>query len=193
MKTVEWNAKNCDDIPTSLAGPFENCPNISTLNLGTMVETIPGSLCRGGFGAMTSVTIPSTVTSIRQYAFVNCSGLEAIYPQMMEPQEVSYPSPTTIFDGVNKEVCKIIVPRGTLTKYKSTIPWSYFLNIEQEGGGTPGDVNGDGKVNVSDVTALINMIMGLTPMDESVADVNGDGRVNVSDVTALINIILGIS
>ena len=193
LKTVEWNAKNCDDIPTSLAGPFENCPNISTLNLGTMVETIPGSLCRGGFGAMTSVTIPSTVTSIRQYAFVNCSGLEAIYPQMMEPQEVSYPSPTTIFDGVNKEVCKIIVPQGTLAKYKSTIPWSYFLNIEQEGGGTPGDVNGDGKVNVSDVTALINMIMGLTTMDESVADVNGDGRVNVSDVSALINIILGIS
>ena len=56
-----------------------------------------------------------------------------------------------------------------------------------------GDVNGDGRVNVSDVTTLINMILGLTPMDETRADVNGDGRVNVSDVTALINIILGIS
>ena len=56
-----------------------------------------------------------------------------------------------------------------------------------------GDVNGDGRVNVSDVSALINMILGLTPMDKTRADVNGDGRVNVSDVTALINIILGIS
>ena len=56
-----------------------------------------------------------------------------------------------------------------------------------------GDVNGDGRVNVSDVTALINMILGMTTMDEARADVNGDGRVNVSDVTALINIILGIS
>ena len=55
-----------------------------------------------------------------------------------------------------------------------------------------GDVNGDGKVNVSDVTALINMIMGITTMDATVADVNGDGKVNVSDVSALINIILGI-
>ena len=61
------------------------------------------------------------------------------------------------------------------------------------GEGFVGDVNGDGRVNVSDVTALINMILGLTPMDEAYADVNGDGRVNVSDVTALINIILGIS
>lgn len=55
---------------------------------------------------------------------------------------------------------------------------------------TKGDVNGDGKVNVSDVTTLINMILGVTPMDEARADVNGDGKVNVSDVTALINIIL---
>lgn len=55
-----------------------------------------------------------------------------------------------------------------------------------------GDVNGDGKVNVSDVSALINMILGLTTVDEARADVNGDTRVNVSDVAALINIILGI-
>ena len=55
-----------------------------------------------------------------------------------------------------------------------------------------GDVNRDGRVNVSDVSTLINMILGVTEMDEAAADVNGDGRVNVSDVTALINIILGV-
>ena len=58
--------------------------------------------------------------------------------------------------------------------------------------GMTGDVNGDGRVNVSDVSTLINMILGLEPMDEARGDVNGDGRVNVSDVTKLINIILGI-
>ena len=56
-----------------------------------------------------------------------------------------------------------------------------------------GDVNGDGKVNVSDVSTLINMILGVVSTDQDRADVNGDGRVNVSDVTALINIILGVS
>ncbi|MBO4813383.1 MAG: leucine-rich repeat protein [Muribaculaceae bacterium] len=59
--------------------------------------------------------------------------------------------------------------------------------------GLKGDVNGDGKVNVSDVTALVNMILGVIPKDEARADINGDGKVNVSDVTALINIILGTS
>ena len=59
--------------------------------------------------------------------------------------------------------------------------------------GMLGDVNGDGAVNVSDVTTLINMILGTIPMDQSVADVNSDGAANVSDVTALINIILGMN
>ena len=54
-----------------------------------------------------------------------------------------------------------------------------------------GDVNADGKVNVSDVTTLINMILGFETTNQARADVNGDGKVNVSDVTALINIILG--
>ncbi len=53
-----------------------------------------------------------------------------------------------------------------------------------------GDVNGDGRINVSDVAALINMILGLEAMNQSSADVNGDDKVNVSDVSALINIIL---
>ncbi|MBO4813454.1 MAG: dockerin type I repeat-containing protein, partial [Muribaculaceae bacterium] len=55
-----------------------------------------------------------------------------------------------------------------------------------------GDVNGDGKVNVSDVTCLINMILGVLNVNEVRADVNQDGKVNVSDVTFLINIILGV-
>ena len=58
--------------------------------------------------------------------------------------------------------------------------------------GLQGDVNNDNNVNVSDVSALINMILGVTPIDIVHGDVNGDGRVNVSDVSALINIILGV-
>lgn len=55
-----------------------------------------------------------------------------------------------------------------------------------------GDVNGDGMINVSDVTKLINVIMGIIDLPKEFVDVNGDGKVNVSDITALVNIILGI-
>ena len=55
---------------------------------------------------------------------------------------------------------------------------------------TTGDINGDGEVNVSDVTALINKILGSSTYYDAVCDINGDGEINVSDVTALINLIL---
>ena len=53
-----------------------------------------------------------------------------------------------------------------------------------------GDINGDGVMNVSDVTALINKILGLSNYSNTACDINGDGVVNVSDVTDLINMIL---
>ena len=54
----------------------------------------------------------------------------------------------------------------------------------------PGDINADGVLNVSDVTVLINVILGNEPGELSVCDLNADSQVNVSDVTALINMIL---
>lgn len=53
-----------------------------------------------------------------------------------------------------------------------------------------GDVNADGRVDVSDVTALINRILGTASYKTTVCDVNGDGEINVSDVTALISLLL---
>ena len=52
-----------------------------------------------------------------------------------------------------------------------------------------GDVNGDNNVNISDVTALIDLLLsgGVTP---DAADVNGDHGVNIADVTALIDKLL---
>ena len=52
-----------------------------------------------------------------------------------------------------------------------------------------GDVNSDGEVNISDVNALIDMI--LSEDSGAAGDVNGDGEINISDVNAVIDIILG--
>ena len=65
------------------------------------------------------------------------------------------------------------------------------ITIDRWQQGLKGDVNGDGVVNVSDVTALINKILGTASYSDSVCDIDGNGTVNVSDVTALINLILG--
>ena len=51
-----------------------------------------------------------------------------------------------------------------------------------------GDVNGDGEVNISDVNALIDMI--LSGDSSPSGDVNCDGEVNIGDVNAVIHLIL---
>ena len=51
-----------------------------------------------------------------------------------------------------------------------------------------GDVNGDGEVTVSDINAVIEVILGSS--SNSAADVNGDGEITVGDVNFIINIII---
>jgi len=60
---------------------------------------------------------------------------------------------------------------------------------------TPGDTNSDGAVNVLDVVAIVNVILGLTdPVGDCgaiSADFDGDGAINVLDIVGIVNVILG--
>ena len=56
--------------------------------------------------------------------------------------------------------------------------------------GLRGDVNGDGSVNISDVTTLIDLLLGGGSISNPAADCNQDSSVNISDVTALIDYLL---
>ena len=58
-------------------------------------------------------------------------------------------------------------------------------------GATPGDVNGDGRVSIDDVTTLIDLLLtGSDTTTNPGADVNGDGRLSIDDVTTLIDLLL---
>ena len=49
-----------------------------------------------------------------------------------------------------------------------------------------GDVNGDGRIDVEDVTLLISAVLGNATVNQDVADVNDDTVVDIEDVTTLI-------
>ena len=53
-----------------------------------------------------------------------------------------------------------------------------------------GDVNHDHAVNISDVTALIDYLLGSGEVCSVCADVDGEGGINIADVTALIDLLL---
>lgn len=54
----------------------------------------------------------------------------------------------------------------------------------------PGDVNGDGYIGISDVTALVDMLLGADTGYPVNADVLVDGIISISDVTALVDVLL---
>ncbi len=58
-----------------------------------------------------------------------------------------------------------------------------------------GDVNGDNRIDVNDVTLIMQHIVGVKLLDsiqEKAADVNGDGRVDVNDVVLIMQYVLGL-
>ena len=75
----------------------------------------------------------------------------------------------------------------------STAPISFVatINVEPEKGNVwkSGDVNGDGAVDVADISAVIVVMAGEMVGDwKTQADVNGDGEVDVADISAVIGI-----
>lgn len=58
--------------------------------------------------------------------------------------------------------------------------------------GTPGDVNGDGNVDVADISTVISIMAGSADEEQAKAgDVNGDGNVDVADISTIISIMAG--
>lgn len=55
--------------------------------------------------------------------------------------------------------------------------------------GLRGDLNADGKVNVEDVTQLVNQVLAGSAVTAD-NDMNADGVLNVGDVTDLVNLVL---
>ena len=95
--------------------------------------------------------------------------------------------------------CEVTKPAGgysdgiEIVAPGSTSMWWGEIEIVATGGqAVPGDVNGDGEVTGSDVTALYNHILFGQDTPIFNGDQNGDNEVTGSDVTAVYNIILGL-
>ena len=90
-----------------------------------------------------SVTIPNSVTSIGEGAFLDCSGLTSVYSYIDEPTSIIY----LVNDYTN---VTLYVPYGTKTKYQTTNGWKNFANIVEMS--APSAING---VNAEDAKSFV--------------------------------------
>lgn len=98
------------------------------------------------------------------------------------------------------------IPRGSETTYVNVwataqadenayIGYSgveYYVEIPAMVTVVPGDADGDGKLSVTDVTAIIDYVLSndASGINLDAADFNNDGRITIADVTDMIDYII---
>ena len=177
-------------VTTIGSGAFSFCSSLQSISIPNSVTTIASSAfvdC----SSLKTVTIPNSVTTIGGSAFYDCHSLTDVFCYIRDLSLVTLGSNNVFQDYPSPDysIRTLHVPRGTLADYQADTRWSNFFGtiVEMEGGPT-GDVDGDGELGISDVSALIDLL--LYGGDEGVGDVDGDGEVSISDVSVLIDILL---
>ena len=165
-------------------GAFAETKGLSEVVLPDAFTSIPGSMFLGSED-LTSVTIGSAVTIVNEGAFLGCPLLAKVICHATTPPTLDLVA--NEFENYNSAT--LFVPAESLEAYQAHEQWGQFYRIVPFLGAGPGDVNGDGKLSISDVTGIINELLSGDELP-AYCDVNGDGMVNITDVTALINMLL---
>lgn len=131
------------------------------------------------------VELPATVTWIGSYAMAGMIGMTEMISNAEEvPQLGEY-----VWAGVNQSIIPLTVPTASIKSYKEAEQWKEFMLANTW---LKGDVNADGEVNIADINALLDIILG-KEVDHDTwlrADVNEDSEINIADINALLDIIL---
>ena len=183
---------------TNMGWMFGGCNNLTSLDLShfnTSKVTDMGAMfpsCKSLTSLDLSSFNTSKVTAI-SWMFSNCTNLQTIYVG-------SGWSTTAVTESTNMFYNCTSLVGGQGTTYDANHIDKTYAHIDggpsnpgyftAKNAGLRGDVNGDGSVNISDVTALIDLLLGGGTISNPAADCNQDSSVNISDVTALIDYLL---
>ena len=112
-------------------------------------------------GSMTNVTIGASVDTIDIYAFVghplqSVTVMTPVPPVLKVGTAVSN---TTVFDTNNFGTTILYVPQVMVNRYRTAHEWELFTHIEGIQVKGNGDSNGNGQVDISDVSTLIDELL----------------------------------
>ena len=176
-------------------GAFACCNWLKRVEIDDQVTSIGDDAFGDCYSSdnLTCVTLGNAVDTLETQCFWDCNKLDTIIckaevPPVMNGEENSF------FHSAVFQNATLYVPRSSILAYKSSPVWEKFQNIQgMENGFIPGDVNGDGEINIADANSVIDIVvMGGNSGHSRIpaADVNDDGEINIADVNAIIDIIL---
>lgn len=190
-------------LPTSLrqikqSAFFDNI-NLEEIVVPRGVTTIENSAF-SGCSRLSRAELPTTLTSIGYLVFNDATNLTQVVVKATTPPTcASRMDPRThelyeTFMNTHYTYVTLTVPAGCTAAYQAAGTWKKFTHIEETDfplEGDRGDVNGDGTVDINDVTTLIDYLLGSNNnIATSAADCNLDNAIDISDVTTLIDYLL---
>lgn len=156
--------------------------NVANTNIWGNDITRIGDFALYNLSDIDRLTIPSQVTYIGTKAMAGMTGLTRI---TAEPTTVPLLG-HDVWAGVEQKEVELAAASAN---YLSAMQWNEFKITKRY---IMGDANSDDLVNVTDITTIINYILGNTPenFNFDAADCTPDSIINVSDITMVINLIL---
>jgi alpha-amylase len=143
----------------------------------------------------TVITDTRTVNGVKFYFKTFTITDKNYYLNFVFSQGGSTASTHQTVDVVNVNKTSFFEVTTQTNKYQvSDVTDLYLPYLNEEEPGMPGDVNGDGKVSIADVTALIDYLLSNDASSIVIenADLSDDDNVSIADVTALIDLLLSM-
>lgn len=168
------------ELPSSIRelniGSFQGCTGFTSLTINTGVRNIPRQ-CFNRCTGLQNVYLPSDLETIDDLAFANCDNLDKVYI----PRSVISISETAFTRSY-----------PTLYVYYDSYAYHYALDNSIRyrllDDVKLGDTDGDGYVNINDVTAIQRHLAELEHLEGIylyAANANQDGTLDISDATTL--------
>ena len=178
---------NCSEISTDLVLPesvnqlnersFSGCSSIKSISILGNVTVIPTE-CFYNNSSAKSLVLPDSLKVIQSWAFGNCTSLE--YAEI--PKSVTSIATSAFKNDPNLILGVWYGTTGYDYAKAQNIPYVLLDEVKL------GDANGDGNVNINDVTYIQMKTAEYVVFNElqlTAADVNGDGVVSIEDATLI--------
>lgn len=174
---------------------FANCTSLKSIVFPEDVTEI-GMGAFMGCSSLEELVIPDSVELIDEGAFEGCTSLKTVtLPNSLQTYKRSSYDEEITFITTNENIWDILMSslNTKFTTYSEEELKEIFNIIIQVDTEVAGDVNGDGTLDINDVTIVQKKLADIYTFDINNSDYNSDGKTNIRDATEMQRALAHIS